>query len=218
VLPGSLFLVAVGCAAMYLVAGRYHGFGESFYLIDRITLLAEGRVPYRDFEFVYGPAQLYGPLLLHKLLHLGIADAYYLFWALSYLLGAWLLFRCVDDLRFPTPAKPAIFAVLFAAGLFAIIRMGTNYTFLRYALPLYLVVKLNARFRDPRTARIFVDVLLSSCFCALLVLSSPETAIAFAFASGCVVLFCRPIAVSTKALIAALLIAAYGAIFAVALK
>src|SRR3569833_1389209 len=92
VLPGSLFLVAVGCAAMYLVAGRYHGFGESFYLIDRITLLAEGRVPYRDFEFVYGPAQLYGPLLLHKLLHLGIADAYYLFWALSYLLGAWLLF------------------------------------------------------------------------------------------------------------------------------
>ena len=218
VLPGSLFLVAVGCAAMYLVAGRYHGFGESFYLIDRITLLAEGRVPYRDFEFVYGPAQLYGPLLLHKLLHLGIADAYYLFWALSYLLGAWLLFRCVDNVRFPTPAKPAIFAMLFAAGLFAIIRMGTNYTFLRYALPLYLVVKLNARFRDPRTARIFVDVLLSSTFCALLVLSSPETAIAFAFASGCVVLFCRPIAVSTKALTAALLIAAYGAIFAVALK
>jgi hypothetical protein len=217
-LPASLVLVALGCAAMYLIAGRYHGFGESYYLIDRIALLAQGRVPYRDFEFVYGPAQLYGPLILHRLLPLNIADAYYLFWALSYLLGTWLLFKCIDDLRFPTPARPAIFALLFAAGLFAMIRMGTNYTFLRYALPLYLVVKLNARFRDPRTPRILLDVLLSSCFCALLVFSSPETAVAFAFASGCIVLFCRPIALSRKALIAALLLFAYGAIFAAALK
>ena len=41
----SLLLVAVGCAAMYLLAGRYHGFGESYYLIDRINLLAQGRAP-----------------------------------------------------------------------------------------------------------------------------------------------------------------------------
>jgi hypothetical protein len=217
-LPTSLILVALGCATMYLIAGHFHGFGESFYLIDRITLLAQGRLPYRDFEFVYGPAQLYGPLFLHRLLPLDIPDAYYLFWALSYLLGAWLLFKCVDDLRFPTPAKPAIFAMLFAAGLFAIIRMGTNYTFLRYALPLYLVVKLNARFRHPRITRILLDVLLSSAFCVLLVLSSPETAVAFAFASGCIVLFCRPIPLSKKALFAALLLFAYGAIFAAAFK
>lgn len=217
-LPVSLVLVALGCSSMYLLAGRYHGFGESFYLIDRIALLAQGRLPYRDFEFVYGPAQLYGPLFLHRLLPLNLPDAYYLFWALSYLTGAYLLFKCIDGLPFPTPSKPAIFAMVFAAGLFAIIRMGTNYTFLRYALPLYLVVKLNARFRDPRTTRILLDLLLSSCFCALLVLSSPETAVAFAFTSACIVLFCRRIALSRKALVAALLLFAYGAIFAAALK
>jgi len=29
-LPVSLLFVALGCAAMYVVAGRYHGFGESY--------------------------------------------------------------------------------------------------------------------------------------------------------------------------------------------
>ena len=217
-LPASLVLVALGCAAMYLLAGRYHGFGESYYLIDRIALLDQGRAPYRDFEFVYGPAQLYGPLFLHRLLTLGIGDAYYLFWALSYLIGAYLFFKCVDEIRFPTPSKTTIFVLLYAAGLFATIRMGTNYTFLRYALPLYLVVKLNSRFRDPRTTRILIDVLLCCLFCALLVLSSPETAVAFVFASGCIALFCRPIALSRRVLISVLLVIAYGAIFAVALR
>jgi len=214
----SLLLVALGCAAMYLLAGRYHGFGESYYLIDRIALLDQGRSPYLDFEFVYGPAQLYGPLFLHRLLPLNVADAYYLFWTLSYLLGAYLLFKCIDEIRFPTPAKSAIFVMLYAAGLFATIRMGTNYTFLRYALPLYFVVKLNSHFRDPRTMRVAIDVLLCSLFCALLVLSSPETAVAFAFASGCVALFCRPIALSRRVLVSALLVIAYGAIFAIAHK
>lgn len=217
-LPVSLLLVALGCAAMYVIAGRYHGFGESYYLIDRIALLDQGRAPYRDFEFVYGPAQLYGPLWIHHLLPLGIGDSYYLFWTLSYLLGAWFLFKCIDEIRFPSSAKPAIYAMLYAAGLFATIRMGTNYTFLRYALPLYLVVKLNTRFRDTRIARILLDVLICGAFCAVLVLSSPETAVAFGFASGCIALFCRAIPFRQRALIAAILLTTYGAIFAVALK
>ena len=217
-LPASLLLVAFGCAAMYLVAGRYHGFGESYYLIDRIALLDQGRAPYRDFEFVYGPAQLYGPLFIHHLLPLAVGDAYYLFWALSYLIGAYFLFNCIDDLHFPTTSKPAIFVMLYAAGLFATIRMGTNYTFLRYALPLYFIVKLHTRFRNPQTARVLFDVLVCSLFCAILVLSSPETAVAFGFASGCIALFCRSIALSRRVLIASLLIVAYGAIFAIAHK
>lgn len=217
-LPASLLLVALGCVAMYIVAGRYHGFGESYYLIDRIALLDQGRIPYRDFEFVYGPAQLYGPFFFHKLFPLSIGDAYYLFWALSYLFGAWLLFKCIDEIRFPTPAKSAIYAMLFVAGLFAIIRMGTNYTFLRYALPLYLVVKLNTRFRNGRSAPILVDVIVCGIFCAILVLSSPETAVAFGFASGCIALFCRPLAFNRRVLIVGLLTVTYGVVFAAALK
>lgn len=216
VLALALLGVVIACGAMYYVAGRYHGFGESFYLIDRIALLDGGRVPYRDFEFVYGPAQLYIPLFLHRILPLGIADAYYLFWTISYLLGAFFFFKCVDELPFPTRSKPAIFLMLYAAGLFAAIRMGTNYTFLRYALPLYLVVKLNSRFRDCRAPKIFVDVLLSAAFCALLVLSSPETAVAFAFASICIALFCRPAPLVRRIVTAALLVATYSATFLVA--
>jgi hypothetical protein len=214
----AVLLVLVGCAAMYLVAGRYHGFGESFYLIDRISLLDQGRVPYRDFEFVYGPAQLYVPIFFHHILPLGIGDAYYLFWAISYLLGTYFLFKCIDEIHFPTPSKPAIFVMLYAAGLFATIRMGTNYTFLRYAFPIYLVVKLNTRFHDARTPRLILDVLICSMFCVFLVLLSPETAVAFGFASACIALLCRSIPFRRRALITALLVVVYGAIFAVALK
>ncbi len=213
----AFFILLIGCCTMYFIAGRYHGFGESFYLIDRIALLDQGRMPYRDFEFVYGPAQLYIPLFLHRILPLGIADAYYLFWTVSYLLGAFLLFKSIDEIRFPTSAKPAIFLMLYLGGLFAAIRMGTNYTFLRYALPIYLVVKLNSRFRDSRMQRILLDLFLCGIFCALLVLSSPETAIAFAFSSACVVLFSRSAPFRQRAIITSLLAVIYGANLAVAL-
>lgn len=217
-LPASLCFVAVCCTVMYLIAGRYHGFGESFYIIDRIALLEHGRPPYRDFEFVYGPAQLYVPLFLHHMLPLNLGDAYYLFWALSYLIGTYFLFRSIDDIQFPTPSKAAIFVLLYAAGLFAIIRMGTNYTFLRYVLPLYFVLKLNSRFRDPRVAHIFKDVLVCILFCSTLILLSPETAIAFAFASGCIALFCRSIAFTNRLLISALLFVSQATLFVVAFK
>lgn len=214
----ALILVAIGCGAMYMLAGRYGGFGESFYLIDRIWLLHIGRVPYRDFEFAYGPAQLYGPLILYKLLHLGIANAYYLFWALSYLLGTYLLFKCVDDVEFPTEAKPSIFEMLCGAGLFATIRMGTNYTFLRYALPVYLVLQLKSRFRETRASAILLDVVLCGGYCGILILLSPETAVGFAFASLCVSAFCRATSLKTRATIVGALVIVYGMCFGIALK
>jgi hypothetical protein len=217
-LIGALGLVAIGCGVMYLFAGRYSGFGESYYLIDRIWLLDMGRVPYRDFEFVYGPAQLYGPLFLHKVLHLAIAPAYYLFWAMSYLFGAYFLFKCVDEVEFPAATKPTIFALLFAAGLFGIIRMGTNYTFLRYVLPIYLVIKLNSRFREMRSAGILRDVLLCTASCGILLLLSPETAVAYALASLCICVFCRIEDARKRSITAGVLVIAYAAIFGIAFK
>jgi hypothetical protein len=214
----SLALVALGCAVMYLFAGRYNGFGESFYLIDRAWLLHIGRLPYRDFEFAYGPAQLYAPLLLQRALHLSVPNAYYLFWALSYLLGTYLLFKSIDLIDFPSARKPWIFALLFAAGLFAIIRMGTNYTFLRYALPIYLVLMIQRRFRSARASSIAADLSLSAVFCALLILLSPETAVAFAFAAVCICIFRPGVSRSTRAIIAAGLIVVFALEFLFALK
>jgi len=217
-LAWSLALVAFCCAVMYFVAGRYNGFGESFYLVDRIWLLHIGRVPYRDFEFAYGPAQLYGPLILHKILHLGIPQSYYLFWALSDLFGTYFLFKAVDAIDFPSARKPWIFALLFGAGLFAIIRMGTNYTFLRYALPVYFVLGIHRRLRDLRAVSILMDVLLSIAFCGILILLSPEMAVAFAFAALCICVFRRDVPLPKRAIIAGTLTIAFALTFIVALK
>jgi len=217
-LLGSLALMALGCSAMYLFAGRYNGFGESFYLVDRIWLLHIGRVPYRDFEFAYGPAQLYGPLILQKALHLTIPQGYYLFWASSDLLGTYFFFKSVDCISFSSRAKPWIYALLFGAGLFAIIRMGTNYTFLRYALPIYLVLQIQRRFRSSSASSITVDVALGGAFCAILILLSPEMGVAFAFAAFCVCVLRGGINLSTRMIIAAALFIVFAFEFFVSLK
>jgi hypothetical protein len=214
----SVGLVALGCAVMYLFAGRYNGFGESFYLIDRIWLLHIGRVPYKEFEFAYGPGQLYGPLLLDRILQIGIPQSYYLFWALSYLFGTYFLFKAIDAIDFPSAKKPWIFAMLFGAGLFAIIRMGTNYTFLRYALPIYLVLQIHRRFRDSRAASIVADVLLSGVFCGILILFSPEMAVAFAFAALGICVLQRSLPLPIRGITAGLLIGAFALTFFVALR
>ena len=214
----GMAFVALGCLIMYLIAGRYNGFGESFYLIDRIWLLHIGRVPYRDFEFAYGPAQLYGPLLLQRALHFTIPQAYYLFWASSYLLGTYFLFKSIDRIDFPSAAKPWIFAFLFGAGLFAIIRMGTNYTFLRYALPIYLVLQIQRRFRDSRATSMIVDVAVGAAFCAILILLSPETAVAFAFAALLILALRRDRTLNVRAVLAGILGVAFAVEFLIALK
>jgi hypothetical protein len=187
----ALIAVLCGCMSMYLFAGRYGGFGESYYLIDRIFLLSQGKVPYRDFEFAYGPGLLYGPLILKHVLPLDICQAYYLFWLINCLLGTLLLFKSVNLVNYPTDAKETIFLLLFFAGLFSIVRMGTNYTFLRFSCPVFFVLVIQRVLNRPGLRAKLLGVLLSLAFTAILILISPEIAIAFAFASVCICLFSR---------------------------
>ena len=217
-LLSAMVVVGLACAAMYLFAGRYNGFGESFYLIDRIWLTHAGKVPYRDLEFAYGPAQLYGPLFLNKLLHIGIPAAYYLFWSLSYLLGTYFLFKSIDLIDMASAAKRWTFLLLFATGLFGIIRMGTNYTFLRYALPIYFVLHTDRRFRTREGRSILLDLVLGGAFCGILILVSPETAVAYAFASLCICLLGRTPGIRMRGMTAGTLVITYAALFLVALK
>jgi hypothetical protein len=217
-LLSALVVVGIACAAMYLFAGRYNGFGESFYLIDRIWLTHVGKVPYRDLEFAYGPAQLYGPLFLSKLLHIGVPQSYYLFWAISYLFGTYFLLKCVELIDLAAAARRWIFLLLFATGLFGLIRMGTNYTFLRYALPVYLVIQTERQFRSRDGRSILLDVILSGAFSGILVLLSPETAIAYAFASLCICLLARSTGMRMRGITAGALVITYAALFLVALK
>jgi len=213
VLIFSLVTVACGCAIMWAFAGRYEGFGESFYVIDRAWLVAAGKAPFRDAEFAYGPAMLYVPILLHSIFSISIAQAYYIFWAGSYLLGTYLLYKTVNLVDYPSPTKQEIYLLLFLTGLFAIVRMGTNYTFLRFVCPLFFVLVIQ-KWLLGCAGRWGIRAFFGCvAFAVILISLSPETAIAFAFACTWLVAFSRTEPVSRRAARVTVLLAAFLLLF-----
>jgi hypothetical protein len=209
----ALFGVFCGCVIMFVFAGRYGGFGESFYVIDRVWLLGAGKIPYRDFEFAYGPASLYGPVWINAVLPIGLVNAYYVFWIASYLLGAYLLYRSVNMLNYPTQAKEQIFLLLYFSGIFGIIRMGTNYTFLRFACPIFFVLVIQKLLRKSSVKSNAGAILAAVAFAGILIANSPETAIAFAFATIWICLFQRSEPVIARGAKVAVLAIAYLGLF-----
>ena len=214
----ALLAVLCGCVVMYTFAGRHTGFAESFYLIDRSWLLLHGKIPYREIEFAYGPGLLYGPLIFKYLLPVDIAQAYYLFWLLNHLLGIWLLFKTINMVDYPSPSKQLIFLLLFFAGLFAILRIGTNYTFLRFACPIFFVLVTQRLFKASGTITTVRAVVTCVVFSATLLLISPEIAIAFAFACVCVCLFSRTAKRSQRSATIVILLLGFSAVFWTAMK
>ena len=188
----SLLGVLCACLAMYMLAGRFGGFGESSYEIDRVWLTAQGRTPYVDFEWPFGAALLYGPLLISRLFSAGITTAYYVFWMINCLLGVLLLWAVINLIDYPTKHKKAIFLLLYGAWFLAIINMGTHYALVRYTCPLLFILVVHKVFRHREIRPRLYAVLLALLFTIILLLISPETAIAFAFASTCLFLFADP--------------------------
>jgi hypothetical protein len=180
----SLVAALLCSTAMYVLVGRLGGFGESAYEIDRVWLTSQGKSPYLDFEWLYGLILLYGPIAFHRLLPIGIVEAYYLFWLLNTLLGVWLLFAVVNAVDYPSPHKKSIFLLIYSAWFLAITSMGTNYTMTRYALPLYFVLMVDRTIRKGSRRSRALSTALIVVFTIALILYSPETAIAFAFASA----------------------------------
>jgi hypothetical protein len=188
----SLLAVMSGCLAMYMLAGRFGGLGESSYFIDRAWLLSQGKIPYLDFEWAYGVSFLYGPIFLQHLLSINIVHAYYLFWIFNWLLGTLLLFTVINMVDYPTNSKRSIFILLFGTAFLAILTMGVNYTFLRYYCPLFFVLVVQKLFNRSGAKSQAYAVLLAVTFTAILLLISPETAIAHAFACVCIFIFSAP--------------------------
>jgi hypothetical protein len=214
----SLVAVLAGCLAMYLLAGRFGGFGESSYEIDRAWLLSQSRIPYVDFEWPFGVALLYGPLLFSRLLSIGIVPAYYLFWALNCLLGTVLLFAVVNRIDYPTKSKKFIYLILFCSWFLSILNMGTHYTLVRYTCPLYFILVVHRIIKGAGAGSKAYGTLLAVAFTAVLLLISPETAIAYAFASICVFALAYSNWKGVNLGIFAGLIAALGAVFLAAMK
>ena len=186
----ALIAVLLGCLVMVVFAGRLGGFGESTYFIDRAWMLSQGRIPYVDFEWAYGVSFLYVPDLLHHLLHLDIVQAYYLFWVFNFLLGTVLLFSVVNMVDYPTKSKQTIFLLLYGSSFLSIVCMGINYTYLRFTCPLFFILVVHKLLnRSGSKSRVYA-ALLSVAFTIILLLISPEIALAHAFA--CVCLFLLP--------------------------
>jgi hypothetical protein len=214
----SLVAMMCGCVAMYVFAGRFGGFGESSYEIDRIWLVSQGKIPYIDFEWPFGVALLYCPLFLQHLLPITLVQAYYLFWTLCTLLGTLLLFTIVNRIDFPTNSKKPIFLLFFVSGLFAILCMGTHYTALRYDFPLFFILVIHKLLESETARSRMLAIIAAVSFTVILLLISPEVAVAHAFACVCLftLLALRPKA-SSVAMFAVLLLS-LALVFVAAIK
>ncbi len=176
-LPGT-FLASV---AMYLLTRKLNGYDEAIYLIDRLRLVLEGRIPYRDFEYAYGAGLLYGPAALARLLHLGAADAYGIFYVLSSLLGVLLLHVCCRWMAGTVAGGRSAFWFVWAVSLLATLNFGLNYALLRFDLPICFVLLIQ-RVASAQRGGGYLAFGLAALGYGVMLGDSPELAVAFAAA------------------------------------
>jgi hypothetical protein len=163
----------VGCCAfILLVSGELAGYGEAEYFLVRSLLVAAGKVPYRDFEYAYGPLLLYAPMLLQSLgFPAGFSQAVLV--VLESVAGYGALYFLTMRI-FPRAAGRTMFLALLLASCLSPVMAGQNYTFFRFAaviaLAAYILPRVDA-------ARAPAFALLSGPLFLLAWLISPEIAL-----------------------------------------
>lgn len=172
----ALVIALLACASRLLPLARHKVGGESFYALNRIQMMVQGLRPYRQFEFVYGPAHIYIPVLLARLTHGSIFHGYYGWWILQWLLGTTMLWATMRWLPFPLPHRRIIFWIVFAIQLPAILAEGTAYAPTRTIGSAFFVV-LVAWLFDRGTKPLVVAATAILCVGAALSIS-PEQGIA----------------------------------------
>ncbi len=107
-----------------------HGFlgGESYYFLNRQQMLAAGLAPYRQFEFVYGPALLYPNVWLTGLLHCTALHGYAAIWFCHWLVGIAMLWFIVRAIDIEIPNRTLLFVFLLLCQLIWTDFGGLNYT------------------------------------------------------------------------------------------
>ena len=196
-IPRKVFffvLIAFLCAgvAMWHFAGRYGGYGESFYFIDRAWLVEHGKIPYKDFEYSFGISFLYGPIALEHLLRIPLLSAYHIYWILNLFASVVLGFAILNRLNFPTPCRLSIYLILAVSGIVTVFNMGVNYAGPRFQFPIYFVLVMRSLFEVAETRRRIRAVTFAVCATAFMFLFSAETPIALAFTAICLYLLYTP--------------------------
>ncbi len=190
----ALLLATSFSAVFFFLIRSSNGVGEGVYFLDRLGLLAQGLHPYRDFEFAYGPLQIFGPWLFSSLFHLSLTAAYALFWLVSTCLGLLALWFAVLWIDLPAQGKSAAFA-LFALVLgVEILSSGLNYNPLRYAAPIACLIavhRLSRRANAPLQTFDWQTILASALAATLLLCLSPEMGVTFCIAVFLYLPICR---------------------------
>lgn len=157
---------------------------EASHFLWRLQLMELfGARPYLDFQHEYGPALLYIPILVHRLLApagLTLEAAYYLSHLACSILGVGAILVILAHTHIPRTQKEVAFCLLAAAGLMPY--MGLNGNLLRYA-PLYLSVLLADRALSRAPGRVWALVVVSTLG-VVNMLISPEIGAAFGLGWG----------------------------------
>lgn len=188
----SLIAYLSAALAMVHFAGRFGGFGEAAYFLDRAWLVEHGKVPYRDFEYCFGVSFLYGPILLKHLLRISLLSAYHVYWILNLLVSAWLSYAIFNRINFPTHRRLSIYLVLVIPGIACVFNMGVNYAGPRFLFPIYFVLVMRSLFEGTGAGRRTGAVFFALAATAFMFLFSAETPFALTFAAFCFYVFYTP--------------------------
>lgn len=151
----GLLITLVVCITLtlFIVGGWWHllpfgFFGESAYFLTRLDMMTLGRIPFRDFDYGYGPAMLWTPFLLSKasLGLIKIDTAYILTVLLFFALG--LLAMEYILRRFGISDRARGILLLFGTLATLNITIGIQYTPLRFIYPLWAMLILHESIRS----------------------------------------------------------------------
>ena len=157
---------------------------EASHFLWRLQLMELfGARPYLDFQHEYGPALLYIPLLVHRLLAptgLTLEAAYYLSHLACSILGLGAILVILEHTHIPRTQKEVTFCLLAAAALMPY--MGLNGNLVRYVPP-YLSVLLADRAMSRAQGGVWALGVVSALG-VVNILISPEIGIAFGLGWG----------------------------------
>jgi len=151
----SLLITLVVCITLtlFIVGGWWHllpfgFFGESAYFLTRLDMMTLGRIPFRDFDYGYGPAMLWIPFLLSKasLGLIKIDTAYILTVLLFFALGLLAMESILR--RFGISDRARGILLLFGTLATLNITIGIQYTPLRFIYPLWAMLILHESIRS----------------------------------------------------------------------
>ncbi len=175
-----------------VVGGWWHTlpfgyFGESTYFLTRLDRMTIGQVPFRDFDFGYGPAMLWLPFLIHEAAHgfLAMDTAYIATVLMHFTLGILALDYIVSCLHISQAWRAGLMAFATVATLN--ITLGVIYTPLRFVYALWAVLFLHNTLRSSPAWK-------SCLFCFVLpfagLLLSPDSGLVTCIATVVGLLWC----------------------------